>query len=154
MALREKYIGAHPFPPQDQPKFFSHHSGGPEDVGLGGPEDAGQSYRRRPIPPYDIFGEPIPARPKHTLHYQFQMVRGVMLLLPDPADESGRQPMWDDLTLTDSAFPVLSFKDYVEDYHFVRPRPNPTPAVLLSETEHNTVCLFVCLSFVCVFVCV
>ena len=117
MALREKYIGAHPFPPQDQPQFFSHHS---EHDTVGGPEDAGQAYRRRPVPPYNIFEEPIPVRPKHTRHYQFQMVRGVMLLLPDPADEGGRPPVWDDLTLADSAFPVLPFKDYVEDYHFVR----------------------------------
>ena len=52
------------------------------------------------------------------MHYQFQMVKGVIILLPDPL-EGGVLASWDSISLNESAFPVLPFKDYVDDYHFV-----------------------------------
>jgi len=135
MALRDKYINAHPHPPQDLITFtLEEMNCSSKNVSIRQVDKVERmtesiqdlnipridsklednfTYRRRSSPVYDIFSQPLP--PKLT-GYQFQMVRGVMLVLP--ATQVDVQ--WDNVNPAESSFPVISFKDFVDDFNFVR----------------------------------
>jgi hypothetical protein len=89
LALRDKWINAHPFPPQDVARTFSTTSepssperpqrkGTASSLGGGGGSGAGSvtgEYRRRLPPTYDVFNAPLP----HTIHHlRYKMIDGVV----------------------------------------------------------------------------
>jgi hypothetical protein len=130
MALRDKYIGAHPAPPQDNDNFSSElgcitEEQGFEQVGRLQCPDA--SFRRRPSPHYDIFQQPLPVGNLKS-KWQYHMVRGVMVVLPieesrgalSSVPSPGPSPSKDNLDLSRSVFPVIGYKEFVEDFYFVR----------------------------------
>lgn len=75
MEIREKWLADHPFPPQDisdgfteQEVTMSPHRKGKDIV-------YPQDYRRRSVPPYRVFGTPLP---ETIPDMKFKMVKGVM----------------------------------------------------------------------------
>lgn len=81
MAIRDKWIGAHPYPPQDVAKDSPTQQvpdiGSPERPGRNGSKKnkADVDYRRRLPPTYEIFEVPLPP----TIgHLRFKMVEGVV----------------------------------------------------------------------------
>jgi len=75
MDIRDKWINAHPVPPQDLPNAF------PAELAPNSPDHPTRkstdvkNYRRRMPPTYEIFGVPLPP----TVHHlQFKMVKGVI----------------------------------------------------------------------------
>jgi hypothetical protein len=102
MALRRKWLRAHPLPPQDeQPKFTPKEMFFKDD-----------NSRRRPTPIYDIFAKPIPdftSLPK----VRFAMEKGVINVYP----EHGLEGI--DTTISKSFYSVAPFEEFVTDYNFV-----------------------------------
>ena len=78
MDIRDKWINAHPFPPQDLENAF------PPDLAPNSPDRPANrkkgeeiNYRRRLPPTYEVFGVPLPP----TVHHlQFKMVKGVVMV--------------------------------------------------------------------------
>lgn len=123
MEIREKWLSAHPPPPQDE---MTADMATPKRGNL----------RRRPAPVYEIFEKPVP---RFKIDMECQLVRGVMkvrdLTLPRkdsdyslsllPGDQPSpeladyrklNQDEWDALT---GLFPVLTFQDFVNDFNTV-----------------------------------
>lgn len=76
MDVRNKWIGAHPYPPQDLENAFPSEPSSPERpvTRKGKPE---LNFRRRDPPTYEVFGTPLP----HSLHnLHFKMVKGVVMV--------------------------------------------------------------------------
>lgn len=78
MDLRDKWINAHPAPPQDLPNNSPRElPPNSPDHPTNGKTKQEASYRRRLPPTYEIFGVPLP----HTMHnLQFKMVKGVVMV--------------------------------------------------------------------------
>jgi hypothetical protein len=143
MEVRNKWIGAHPFPPQDENNFASEPSSPERPAGRKGKIE--NNYRRREPPTYEIFGVPLP----HSIHHlRFKTIAGVvhvqnapqfgnqatagspvgMTLTTDSADEVDRQERQQDgaevaeddgIDWSRSIYPVYSYKEYVQDYTYV-----------------------------------
>lgn len=107
MKIREKWIGAHPEPPQDKEP--------PEPVLVGSPRYGGKGssmYRRRADLKYDVFDEELPCSTAHE--YEAHMSNGVMQIhRVSISGESTEES-------TTSLFPVYSFDEYVADFYTVK----------------------------------
>jgi hypothetical protein len=75
MAIREKWIGAHPFPPQDIIKNCPLEVASPERAGSKKAKGEVTNFRRRLPPAYEVFGEPLPPTMGNL---RFKMVEGVV----------------------------------------------------------------------------
>lgn len=79
MEIRERWISAHPFPPQDISDGFEEVTMSPHRKTVKDPATAGglhpAEFRRRSVPPYKVFGTPLP---ETIPDMKFKMVNGVM----------------------------------------------------------------------------
>lgn len=113
--LRQKWISAHPQPPQDNivVEFTNRTS-----YDFGQPVDP-KALRRRADYEYDIFNRPVP---QDTDMYTYSMVGGVVQVQEkennhhNDTDSSNSQS---DLNTSKNRFSVLSFDEFVEDFVFV-----------------------------------
>lgn len=111
MDIRDKWISAHPVPPQDS-STFEEDSG--SVAGLSSPPRKGNEkkkpddFRRRANRPYVVFEQSLPTF-NDTETLQFKLVHGVMSVIKNDSDD------WDN-----SLYPVRSFEEFVADYLKVR----------------------------------
>ena len=89
--LREKYISAHPSPPQDQLPPFRNQL---RESGVTSPkrDRHPNDFRRRAVPPYDVWSEPVPGKWERADDVDFCTVQGVMHVIPkrqDGSDDNG-----------------------------------------------------------------
>jgi hypothetical protein len=106
MNIRNKWISAHPFPPQDVDSFEDSCGSPPRKSSA---DYGGDSFRRRSVPPYEIFDQSLP---DSELTLKCKMIAGVMSVMKVVDGES---PSEQDTSL----FPVLSFKEFVDDFNYV-----------------------------------
>ena len=130
MDIRAKWIGAHPFPPQDCESNFPVEPPSPDrPVARKGKIEG--SYRRRMPPTYEIFGVELPPTVNNL---RFKMVDGVVrvqtVAAPTTAIDRNsnltvlakpNEELNDDegIDWSTSIYPVWTYKDYVEDYTHV-----------------------------------
>lgn len=98
MEVRNKWIGAHPFPPQDGENAFPSEPSSPErPVTRKGKVEL--NFRRRDPPTYEVFGTPLP----HSInHLHFKMVKGVVMVQTmNTADGTQTSPLGLSLTSDD-----------------------------------------------------
>jgi hypothetical protein len=117
MEIREKWLSAHPFPPQDLEQFVKEGGSPPRkrSSDSSAPHD---SFRRRSVPPYDIFDLPLP---ESLVGLTYKMVGGVMFVRDGSlAVETGDGVDSDDVNASPSLFPVLSYREFVDDFNYVR----------------------------------
>lgn len=156
IALRDKYINAHPTPPQDlKPPFNSSTK---QDV----PPSPGKAasrhpndYRRRAVPIYNVFDEPLPAAGEAV---RFEMIRGIMHVLP-PAAAAAASPTANSVppaapcapssstpthppthpptppVTAPSLHPVASFDDFLTDFMTLRRAVFCGPVISYSYTR-------------------
>ena len=109
MKIREKWLGAHPGPPQDKEEAEHLPLGSPRGGGKGG-----SMYRRRADLKYDVFGEELPSSVSDKC--EAHMSNGVMTIVPlntaTTTEESSAS--------TTSLYPVYSFDEYVQDFNTVK----------------------------------
>lgn len=115
--LREKWISAHPVPPQDLTKFPDRS---PTEL------EQFDEFRRRPEPPYDVFSEPLPGA---TSEYRLVKIGGIIYVFPNnngsqkssslihQSEGDAQSPVEE--RPKDSLYPVGSFQEFVDDFHFV-----------------------------------
>ncbi len=118
--IREKWLSAHPVPPQDLIDFSVECGSPPRKLSSDSSSSANnEMFRRRLDPPYEIFDQPLPSS---ISNYSYRMVAGVMHVSEvketnscgaDAAEEVA------DKDLPPSVFPVISFKEFVDDFNFV-----------------------------------
>ena len=158
MDIRNKWIGAHPFPPQDA-EFPTSAPCSPDRPSRKG---TSEHYRRRLPPSYEIFGVPLPP-PVH--HLRFKMVDGVVrvamktpsnnsthaisvglsLSTDESPDQAQEGILTSELKATGaneaeeegvdwgrSIYPVFGYSEYVNDYNYVS--TTPTAVYLLIYT--------------------
>lgn len=125
LLLREKYISVHPQPPQDEITFELQRAPLP---GILSPsriqnKNKQNEFRRRAIPPYNVFDHPIP--PSHP-EYKFRMVEGVFKL--HKIDLSNSQQLEEDST------PGLSLSCSIDES-----TKSPFPSMKLKLPESSNV---------------
>ncbi len=154
MAIREKWIDQHPSPPQDEETFDAYSvSNHPSHANLAhSPKSPGrkhfdgvhvhrQEFRRRSVPPYEIFDLPLPSS---ETALKFRMVDGIIMCVRITSQEerlaqqsssdsllglyvasedgdvepiSSLQDAHDDIFYSEnSLFPVLSYNDFYNDF--------------------------------------
>ncbi|KAJ1428056.1 hypothetical protein B484DRAFT_450050 [Ochromonadaceae sp. CCMP2298] len=129
LAIRRKWIGAHPPPPQDADSHFPPEPDSP--IRPGRKNSDPKNYRRRLPPKYDIFEQPLPAAASRDL--LFNMVGGVMMVttaLGSPecgkvAGETGVEGVDEKGAGVGAGegstlFPVFSYAEFVADYFVIR----------------------------------
>ncbi len=77
MKIREKWVTAHPFPPQDISENCFESYDGKLVKGIAMMQSVDDEFRRRSVPPYEIFEQPLPDALRDL---EYRMVRGVMIV--------------------------------------------------------------------------
>eukprot|EP01035_Chromulina_nebulosa_P019479 gene19479-25361_t len=113
MNLRDKWLSAHPFPPQDLVEV----SNSSIDLTNKHFDNDTMLFRRRLPPDYNIFDSPIPEFKSNE--YKYEMVNGVMVIHRS-----------DDSQL--NVFPVQSFDEFVKDFNIVREAVYAGPTISYS----------------------
>ncbi len=107
MELRNKYISAHPHPPQDLAPHFEQHA----TVVAPSPIKKGQ-FRRRQDPEYDVFSRRVADR---LDGYTYRLENGVFCVYRTPTEgevaASAPPP--------ENMYPVTSFQEFVADFEYV-----------------------------------
>ena len=104
--LREKWISAHPIPPQDLTTFPERKL-----------TEEFDEFRRRPEPHYDVFSDPLPGA---TDEYRVEAIGGITYVFKNnKSDEDDALPPSLGSNPKDSVFHVGSFQEFVDDFHFV-----------------------------------
>lgn len=111
MKIREKWISAHPFPPQDIPDSFYEYQSPSSPSKRKGIALAGDEFRRRSVPPYEVFEFPVP---QGTTDLEYKMVNGVVLVRKIQEQKSESQKAKVDLFIasSDDYDPILEESDY------------------------------------------
>lgn len=119
MEIRQKWLSAHPFPPQDLEQF-AKDAGSPPRKRSSDSAAPHDSFRRRSVPPYDIFDLPLP---EPLVGLTYKMVEGVMSVrdgsVAVEAAQAGDGVDSDDVNASPSLFPVLSYREFVDDFNYV-----------------------------------
>jgi len=80
--LRAKYMSEHPVPPQDLLEPFKTLREAPPTPKKDLPKKDPNDYRRRAVPPYNIWAESLPKRWDKADDVELVMLQGVMRLVP------------------------------------------------------------------------
>ncbi len=115
--LRNKYLCAHPIPPQDRIETINNS---PELL----KSPSKMPFRRRQDPVYNVFNRPIPSA---VFHYKYQMENGVFNVYKECASTDSSPPDTTTSSTTPAsdviervkAFEYISFKEFVKDFEYV-----------------------------------
>ena len=120
LGLREKYIGAHPVPPQDiLPPFNNMQK--KEAPSTPRREKHPNEFRRRAVPEYDVFSGPLPGKWEKANSVEFQMIKGVIAVIPkSSSSSSSSSSSTSSADITPGLFPVLSFDTFLRDFQLLR----------------------------------
>lgn len=127
--LRNKYISAHPIPPQDLREPFNSSTKREDPIPIDSAlrkERHPNDYRRRTVPIYDIFEEPAPCKWEWAESYQFVMQKGVIALKHIPNTRPSPAP---------PVLDVIQFDEFLRDFATLRKAVHNGPVTSYAFTR-------------------
>ena len=108
MELRNKYISAHPYPPQDLAPHFEQHA----TLVTSSPSMKKGQFRRRQDPEYDVFSRRVADR---LDGYTYRPENGIFGVYRTPTEGE----VTANAEGSPNMYPVTSFQEFVADFEYV-----------------------------------